>query len=52
MSISKSVWDEWPANGKIEFNDIWIKYRENLPCVLKGLNLTINPQEKVCTYLQ
>lgn len=37
----------WPANGKIEFRDYKLRYREGLELVLKGITCTINPREKV-----
>ena len=43
----KLLTKDWPARGKIEFKDVALRYRPNLPLVLKGLNLTIPPQSKV-----
>lgn len=37
----------WPYEGKISFNNVKVKYRKNLDNVLKGLNLSINSQEKI-----
>lgn len=37
----------WPKSGKIKFDNFKIKYRENLPYVLKGIDLLINPGEKI-----
>ncbi|XP_044267576.1 ATP-binding cassette sub-family C member 4-like [Tribolium madens] len=37
----------WPAHGKITFTDMGLKYDEKAPLVLKDLNITINPKEKV-----
>jgi ATP-binding cassette, subfamily C (CFTR/MRP), member 1 len=39
--------DSWPRNGRIEFRDFQMKYRDDLPPVLKGINCTINAGEKV-----
>jgi len=37
-----------PINGKIEFKDVWFRYpAKNEHWVLKGFNLTINPNESV-----
>ncbi|CAG9319605.1 unnamed protein product [Blepharisma stoltei] len=35
------------TNGHIEFKNLYMKYRENLPCVLKSLNLKIEGGKKV-----
>ena len=37
----------WPDMGKIEFKNVYMKYRPELPHVLKGLTFTINGGEKV-----
>ncbi|XP_049853484.1 probable multidrug resistance-associated protein lethal(2)03659 [Schistocerca gregaria] len=37
----------WPATGQIKFHHVFLKYSENSPPVLKDLNFTIMPQEKV-----
>ncbi|KDR78885.1 hypothetical protein GALMADRAFT_244528 [Galerina marginata CBS 339.88] len=37
----------WPANGRIELKDVVLKYRPELPAVLKGISMTINAREKV-----
>ena len=39
--------EKWPSEGKIEFQNYWVKYRANLPFVLKNITFTINPNEKV-----
>jgi ATP-binding cassette subfamily C (CFTR/MRP) protein 1 len=36
----------WPSGGKIEFQDVSMRYRDG-PLVLKGINLTVYPGEKV-----
>ncbi|KAF3993697.1 hypothetical protein FT663_01110 [Candidozyma haemuli var. vulneris] len=38
---------EWPMTGYIQFKDVNLRYRENLPLVLKDLNFGIYPGEKV-----
>ncbi|KAJ1664579.1 hypothetical protein EV178_003995 [Coemansia sp. RSA 1646] len=38
---------DWPAFGKIEFNNFSMKYRQDLEYALKEINLTIKPGEKV-----
>ena len=37
----------WPEHGKIEFKNYSTRYREGLDLVLKNINLSINPKEKV-----
>jgi len=37
----------WPNKGKIEFKDITTSYRPETPIVLKNINITINPGEKI-----
>ncbi|XP_072399246.1 probable multidrug resistance-associated protein lethal(2)03659 [Diabrotica undecimpunctata] len=37
----------WPEEGKIEFNNMSLKYAPEDPAVLKGLNFVIQPKEKV-----
>lgn len=38
---------KWPFNGSIEFNDYSTRYRKDLDLVLKNINLSIKPMEKV-----
>nr|XP_031863483.1 uncharacterized protein CI109_001359 [Kwoniella shandongensis]KAA5530555.1 hypothetical protein CI109_001359 [Kwoniella shandongensis] len=37
----------WPTQGHIKFQDVQLKYRPELPLVLKGVSFTINPGEKI-----
>ena len=46
-TLRTKVASSWPTRGEIKFRNYSTKYRPNLPCVLKGLNLTIKPGEKV-----
>ncbi|GAA5823616.1 hypothetical protein JCM11251_000700 [Rhodosporidiobolus azoricus] len=38
---------EWPREGAVEFKDVVMSYRPELPPVLKGLNLSVLPGEKI-----
>lgn len=38
---------EWPQTGYIEFKNVSLKYRPNLPLVLKDLNFNVYPGEKI-----
>lgn len=38
---------EWPPSGYIQFNNVSLKYRDHLPTVLKNLNFSVYPGEKV-----
>uniref|UniRef100_A0AC34R628 ABC transmembrane type-1 domain-containing protein n=1 Tax=Panagrolaimus sp. JU765 TaxID=591449 RepID=A0AC34R628_9BILA len=37
----------WPEKGEVKFSDFSLKYRQNTPLVLKHLNLTVFPGQKV-----
>ncbi|XP_033736229.1 multidrug resistance-associated protein 7-like isoform X2 [Pecten maximus] len=37
----------WPAAGVISYSDVYMKYRDGLPNVLKGLMFSTRPAEKV-----
>ena len=37
----------WPEEGNIRINNLWIRYKDNLPPVLKGLSVQIKPGEWV-----
>ncbi|CAM9451621.1 unnamed protein product, partial [Hapterophycus canaliculatus] len=39
--------DDWPAKGGIEIRDMSMRYREDLPPVLKGLTLSIEGGSRV-----
>nr|CAD7572885.1 unnamed protein product [Timema californicum] len=38
---------DWPTEGRVQFKDYKLRYREGLELVLKGLNFTISGGEKV-----
>ncbi|KAL2165366.1 hypothetical protein VTH06DRAFT_664 [Thermothelomyces fergusii] len=37
----------WPTEGRIEVNDLVVAYAPDLPPVLKGLNFTVNRNERI-----
>ncbi|KAL7620647.1 hypothetical protein AAE478_009642 [Parahypoxylon ruwenzoriense] len=37
----------WPTEGRIEVNDLVVSYAEDLPPVLKGLNFTVERNERI-----
>lgn len=37
----------WPQQGKITFQDVEMRYRDDLPLVLKNLSFTIMPEETI-----
>ncbi|GBG83673.1 hypothetical protein CBR_g37475 [Chara braunii] len=38
---------DWPFQGAILFDNVWMRYREDLPPVLKGLTIAVKPTEKI-----
>ncbi|KAK0542683.1 hypothetical protein OC845_006498 [Tilletia horrida] len=39
--------EQWPTVGSVEFRDVQLRYREELPLVLKGVSFTIKAGERV-----
>lgn len=39
---------EWPAQGVIEFKDLSVRYREDLPFALKGLSFKVQGRVGIC----
>ena len=37
----------WPSEGGLEIKDVFLKYRPELPLVLKGLSMTVKGGEKI-----
>jgi ABC-type multidrug transport system fused ATPase/permease subunit len=44
---SEKKQEKWPTNGKIVFNDVSLRYGDDLPWVLKQLSFEVAPGEKV-----
>lgn len=42
-----NVPSNWPANGKIEFKNVFFRYTIDSDAVLRGLSFVVKPQEKV-----
>lgn len=40
----------WPSQGKITFNRVNLSYNCDSPRVLKDINVTFKPQEKVVVF--
>jgi ABC-type multidrug transport system fused ATPase/permease subunit len=38
---------DWPQQGEIVFENVQMRYRENLPLVLNGLEVAVQPQDKI-----
>lgn len=38
---------KWPSEGRVEMNQVVLKYRPELPEVLKGMTMAVNPGEKI-----
>lgn len=45
--IPKQPQDSWPQYGKMQFRNVGLRYAESEPLVLKNLNFTIQPKEKI-----
>lgn len=41
--------DNWPRMGSIRFTNVKMRYRPNLPLVLRNVSFDIEPQEKIGT---
>ena len=39
--------DDWPVGGAVSFKQVDMRYRPNLPLVLKGLSVDIEAREKI-----
>ena len=46
-SVALGLPADWPTKGKLEVDDLSLRYRPGLPLVLKNLTFTVNPGEKV-----
>ncbi|XP_046559479.1 LOW QUALITY PROTEIN: ATP-binding cassette sub-family C member 5-like [Haliotis rubra] len=38
---------DWPAEGRIVYNRLRMRYREGMPLALKGVSFSVEPQEKI-----
>ena len=43
----KDIPDSWPQKGEIVFDEVQMRYREGLPLVLQGLNMTVAGGERI-----
>ncbi len=46
-SVTKKPHKDWPSKGHIVFDKVSLKYDQNMPSVLKGISVVVNPSEKV-----
>ena len=46
-SIDSELGEDWPLRGEIEFSGAMLRYRPELPLVLKGLDLVIPANSRV-----
>ena len=37
----------WPSEGRVEFKGVYLRYRPNTELVLKNLNFTVEPGQKI-----
>lgn len=45
--LDKDPTKPWPARGQVEFRDVVLNYRPELPPVLKGLSMSVQGGEKI-----
>jgi ABC-type multidrug transport system fused ATPase/permease subunit len=38
---------DWPSQGAVDVKGLYVRYRPELPPVLKGLSFSVAPREKV-----
>uniref|UniRef100_A0A1I7Y2B1 Multidrug resistance-associated protein lethal(2)03659 n=1 Tax=Steinernema glaseri TaxID=37863 RepID=A0A1I7Y2B1_9BILA len=46
-TATKSVGNEWPQNGSIEFSEVKLRYRLHLPFALDNVSFEVKPKEKI-----
>lgn len=39
--------EDWPTEGAIEYQGVWMRYRPELDPVLRGVDFTVNPGDKI-----
>jgi len=39
--------DDWPTEGAIEYEDVWMRYRPELDPVLRGVTFAVAPADKI-----
>lgn len=47
FEIKDKISSEWPLYGKISFENVKMRYRDNLDPVLKGVSFTVEPGEHI-----
>ncbi len=38
---------DWPAEGRVSYNKMRMRYREGMPLALRGVTFTVEPREKI-----
>lgn len=50
MVLPTNAPKNWPSKGSIEFKNVYMRYADEIPFVLKGLDIVISAGEKVCEF--
>ena len=46
--VKGTLQNKWPEHGKIEMQDVSLRYSETSPQALSNVSLILEPNEKVC----
>lgn len=49
--VSPEPAETWPDEGKVEFNNYQVRYREGLELVLRGITFQVQGGEKVSKFI-
>lgn len=45
--IGSNLPSNWPSNGELKMKNVFMKYKKDLPFVLKGIDFSVKPKEKI-----